>query len=42
MSDFFSKTWSDTFRSALVYGNEQEFQKKSFITVQKIHPPERI
>ena len=33
MPDFF-KTWSDTFRSVLIYGREQE-PKKIFITVQE-------
>ena len=28
MSDFFSKTWPDTFRRVLVYGKEQEPKKK--------------
>ena len=28
MSDFFSKTKSDTFRSVLIYGKEQEYQKQ--------------
>ena len=27
MSDFFSKTWSDTFRSVLVYEKEQNSRK---------------
>ena len=35
MWDFFSKTGSDTFRSVLIYGKEQEFRKKYVITVQK-------
>ena len=38
----FSKTWSDTFRSVLVYGNVQESRKKYFITVQKIYLPEKV
>ena len=42
MSDFFSKTWSDTFRSVLVYGKEQESREKYFINVQKIHLPEKV
>ena len=33
---FFSKTWSDNFRSVLIYGKEQESRKKCFITVQKL------
>ena len=32
----FSKTGSDTFRSVLIYGKEEESRKKNFITVQKI------
>ena len=35
MSDFFSKTWSDTFRSVFVYGKEHESPKTYFIIVQK-------
>ena len=35
MSDFFSKTGSDTFRSVLIYGKDQESRKKCVITVQK-------
>ena len=42
MSDFFSKTGSDTFRNVLIYGKEQEFGKKYFINVQKIHLPEKV
>ena len=30
MQDFFSKTGSDTFRSALIYGKEQKSGKKIF------------
>ena len=35
MLDFFSKTWSDTFRSVLINGKEQGSRKKYFIPVQK-------
>ena len=38
MSDFCSKTGSDTFRSGLIYGKEQESRKKYFIAVQKNSP----
>ena len=38
MSIFFSKTGSDTFRSVLIYGKDQESRKKNFITVQKTSP----
>ena len=35
MSHFCSKTWSDTFRSVLIYEKEeQDSRKKYFITVQ--------
>ena len=42
MSDFFSKTRSDTFRSILTYGKEQESRKKYFIAVQKVHLLEKV
>ena len=35
MSDFFSKTWSDTFRSVLVYGKGQESRQKIFHNREK-------
>ena len=38
MSDFFSKTGSDTFRSILMYGKEQESRKDYFITMQRKSP----
>ena len=41
MSDFFSKTGSDTFSSVLKTGKEQESRKK-FITVKKIHLAETV
>ena len=40
---FFSKTWSDNFRSVLIHGKDQESGKKYFIAVQKnIHLSENI
>ena len=42
MLEFFSKTGYDTFRSVLIYVKEQESRKKYFITVQKIHFPEKV
>ena len=39
---FFLKTGSDTFRSVLIYGKEQESRKKIFVIVQKIHLPEKV
>ena len=36
MSDFFSKTWSDNFRSVLIDEKEKEHRKKYFIIVQEI------
>ena len=27
MSDFFSKTWSDAFRSVLIYGKKQDLEE---------------
>ena len=38
----FSKTGSDTFRSVLICGKKQESRRKYFITMQKIHLPERV
>ena len=36
----FSKTWSDTFRSVLVYGKGQESRNKNFRNrAKKIHLP---
>ena len=35
MWDLFKKTWSDTFRSVLVYERNKDFEKKYFVTVQK-------
>ena len=37
----FWKTWSDTFKSVLIYGKEQECLN-SFITVEKVHLPEKV
>ena len=39
---FFSKTGSNTFKSVLIYGKEQESRKKYFITVQKTDLPEKV
>ena len=40
---FFSKTWSDNFRSVLTYGNEQESREKIFHNRAKIiHFPENV
>ena len=39
---FCSKTRSDTFRSVLIYGKEQEPRKKYYIIVQKFHLPEGV
>ena len=39
---FFSKTGSDTFRSVLIYGKEQESLKKNVLTVKKNHLHERV
>ena len=41
-SGFFSKAGSDTFKSVLIYGKEQESRNKNVITVQKIHIPEKV
>ena len=41
MSDFFLKTWSDTFRSVLLYGKEQESREKVFHNRAKIRLPEK-
>ena len=35
MSDSFSKTWFDTFRSVLIHGKEQESRKENFMAVQR-------
>ena len=37
MSDFFSKTGSDTFRSVLIHGKEQESRKKFHNRAKKFH-----
>ena len=42
MSDFFLKTWSDTFRSVLMYGKEQESRKTCHDRAKKTHVPERV
>ena len=40
---FFSKTWSDTFRSVLMYEKEQESRRKIFHNRAKIiHLPEKV
>ena len=38
----FSKTWSDTFRSVLIYGKEQESRKKKFHNRAKKHLPKKV
>ena len=42
MSDFFSKTGSDIFRSVLTYEKEQESRKNCHKRAKKIHLPERV
>ena len=39
---FFSKTGSDTFRSVLIYGKEEECQNKICHNPAKNHLPERV
>ena len=41
MSDFF-KTGSDTFRSVLIYGKEQESRKKIHNRAKNVHVPEKV
>ena len=38
MSDLFLKTWSDNFRSVLIYGKEQESRKKIYNRAKKYSP----
>ena len=39
---FFSRTGSDTFRSVLIYGKEQESRKKFHNLAKNFHLPERV